>query len=77
MQISRRHTPLALMVLLIVGTMTSVLGDHGHGPSAKRAKRANRMGISSLARVEILASGFKTISGIAVTCLAIFGPADA
>ena len=52
--------------LLIVGTMTSVLGDHGHGPSAKRAERANRMGISSLARVEILASGFKTISGIAV-----------
>ena len=66
MQISRRHTPLALMALLIVGTMTSVLGDQGHGPSTRRAERANRRGISSLARVEILASGFKTISGIAV-----------
>ncbi len=63
MQISRRQAPLAIMVLLIVGTMTSVLDDQGHAVAAKRAKR---MAISSLVRVEILASGFKTISGIAV-----------
>ena len=63
MQISRRQAPLAIMALSIVGTMTSVLDDQGHAVAAKRAKR---MGISSLARVEILTSGFRTISGVAV-----------
>ena len=51
------------MALLIVGTVTSVLGDQGHGVAAIRARRT---GISSLARIEILASGFKVVSGIAV-----------
>jgi hypothetical protein len=51
------------MGLLIVGTMTSVLGDQGHAASVKRSKRT---GVSSVTRVEILASGFKAISGIAV-----------
>ena len=63
MQILKRHVPLATMVLLIVGTMTGVYGDPGHGVAARRSKRT---GISSLARVETLASGFKTVSGIAV-----------
>ena len=66
MQISRRQAPLALMALLTVSTMMIVLGDQGHAVAAKRAKRAKPTGISSLARVEILASGFKTISGVAV-----------
>ena len=51
------------MALLIVGTMTSVLGDQGHAASVKQPKRTD---ISSVARVEILASGFKAISGVAV-----------
>ena len=54
------------MALLTVSTMMIVLGDQGHAVAAKRAKRAKPTGISSLARVEILASGFKTISGVAV-----------
>ena len=63
MQISWRYASFASMALLIVGTMTTVLGDQGHAASAKRPKRA---GINSVTRVEILASGFKAISGIAV-----------
>ena len=63
MQIFTQQARLGVMALLIVGTMTSVLGGHGHAASAKRAKRTD---IGSLARVEILASGFKTVSGIAV-----------
>jgi glucose/arabinose dehydrogenase len=51
------------MALLIVGAMTSVLGEQGHAASSKRPKRTS---VSSVTRVEILASGFKAISGVAV-----------
>ena len=35
MQISWRYASFASMALLIVGTMTTVLGDQGHAASAK------------------------------------------
>ena len=60
MQISRRRVQLAVMSLLSVGAMPGVDGDKGHPVTA------GPTGIRALAPVEILASGFHALSGVAV-----------